>query len=114
MNQVAAVPEDSDTADALRSVMHRLTAEDFLVVSGDLVSDVPIGAVAAAHRRQGALVTALLCNRASLGSSEPGIEKIKQQPVSDIIGLDSTQQHLLYVAPGAEVSPSFPPFRSCP
>lgn len=104
---MAAVPEDCDTADALRSVMHRLTAEDFLVVSGDLVSDVPIGAVAAAHRRQGALVTALLCNRASLGSSEPGGEKTKQQPVSDIIGLDSTHQHLLYVAPGAEVGISF-------
>jgi translation initiation factor eIF-2B subunit gamma len=102
--QVASVPEDSDTADALRSVMHRLTAEDFLVVSGDLVSDVPIGAVAAAHRRQEALVTALLCNRASLGSSEPGSEKIKREPVSDIIGLDSTQQHLLYVSPGPEVS----------
>lgn len=98
------MPEDSDTADALRSVMHRLTAEDFLVVSGDLVSDVPIGAVAAAHRRQEALVTALLCNRASLGSSEPGSEKIKREPVSDIIGLDSTQQHLLYVSPGPEVS----------
>ncbi|KAG0576992.1 hypothetical protein M758_5G105800 [Ceratodon purpureus] len=101
--EVASVPEDSDTADALRSVMHRLTAEDFLVVSGDLVSDVPIGAVAAAHRRQGALVTALLCNRASLGSSEPGSEKIKREPVSDIIGLDSTQQHLLYVSPGPEI-----------
>ncbi|XP_024398106.1 uncharacterized protein [Physcomitrium patens] len=101
--EVIAAPEDSDTADALRSVMHRLTAEDFLVVSGDLVSDVPIGAVAATHRRQGALITALLCNRALLGSSEPGSEKIKLQPVSDIIGLDSTQQHLLYVAPGAEI-----------
>ena len=98
------MPEDSDTADALRSVMHRLTAEDFLVVSGDLVSDVPIGAVAATHRRQGALVTALLCNRASLGSLEPGSEKTKREPVSDIIGLDSTQQHLLYVSPGPEVS----------
>lgn len=102
--QVASVPEDCDTADALRSVMHRLTAEDFLVVSGDLVSDVPIGAVAAAHRRQGALVTALLCNRASLGSSEPAGEKTKREPVSDIIGLDETQQHLLYVSPGQEVS----------
>lgn len=102
--EVAAVPEECDTADALRSVMHRLTAEDFLVVSGDLVSDVPIGAVAATHRRQGALVTALLCNRLSLGSLEPaGGEKIKQQPPSDIIGLDSSQEHLLYVAPGAEI-----------
>jgi translation initiation factor eIF-2B subunit gamma len=105
------VPEDVDTADALRAVMHRLTAEDFLVVSGDLVCDVPVGAVAAAHRRQGALVTALVCNRASIGSLEPGTDKTKQPAVCDIIGLDSTHQNLLYIAPSTQVS-SLPPYES--
>lgn len=92
-----------DTADALRAVMHRLTAEDFLVVSGDLVSDVPVGAVAAAHRRQEALLTALLCARAS--DSEPGsVDKTKQPSACDIIGLDSTEKYLLYVTTGTQVS----------
>ncbi|GLT81793.1 hypothetical protein SLE2022_002260 [Rubroshorea leprosula] len=45
--EVAAVPEDVGTADAIRAIAHHLTAEDILVVSGDLVSDVPPGAVVA-------------------------------------------------------------------
>ncbi|KAF3777784.1 Translation initiation factor eIF-2B subunit gamma [Nymphaea thermarum] len=70
--EVAAVAEDVGTAGALRAVAHRLTASDIMVVSGDLVSDVPPGAVAAAHRRQDAVVTALLCSPPAIGTSESG------------------------------------------
>ncbi len=35
--------EDLDTPEALRAVLHLLTADNFLVVSGDLVCDVPGG-----------------------------------------------------------------------
>ncbi|BBN08773.1 translation initiation factor eIF-2B subunit gamma [Marchantia polymorpha subsp. ruderalis] len=105
--EVVSVPEDHETADALRKISHRLTADDFLVVSGDLVSDVPLGAVAAAHRRQDAVVTALLCGRPKLNSSEGstgGSSKDKTKlPVSDVIGLDSTHQHLLFLASSGQV-----------
>ncbi|PPS11129.1 hypothetical protein GOBAR_AA09508 [Gossypium barbadense] len=47
---IAVVPKDIGTAGALRAISHYLTAKDILVVSGDLVSDVSPGAVAATHR----------------------------------------------------------------
>ncbi|KAK6164031.1 hypothetical protein DH2020_000895 [Rehmannia glutinosa] len=60
--EVTAVPEDVGTAGAIRAINHRLSAKDILVVSGDLVSEIPPGAVAAAHRRHDAVVTAMLCS----------------------------------------------------
>ncbi|XP_020584859.1 translation initiation factor eIF-2B subunit gamma isoform X2 [Phalaenopsis equestris] len=105
--EVAAVPEESGTADALRAVAHHFTAKDILVVSGDLVSNVPPGAVAATHRRLGAIVTALLCNTPISGPSESGSSIVKDKgrkpPRVNIVGLDHTRQYLLHVAAGAEV-----------
>ncbi|KAJ6841984.1 translation initiation factor eIF-2B subunit gamma isoform X2 [Iris pallida] len=105
--EVAAVPEDVGTAGALRAVAHHLTANDVLIVSGDLVSDVPPGAVAATHRRHGAAVTTLLCNAPITGPSESGSsggkDKAKKPVRHNIVGLDPTRQFLLLVASGAEV-----------
>ncbi|KAJ0020515.1 hypothetical protein Pint_31503 [Pistacia integerrima] len=104
---VAAVPEDVGTAGALRAIAHHLTAKDILVVSGDLVSDVPPGAVAAAHRRHDAVVTAMLCSAPVSGSSESistgGKDKSKKSGCYNIIGMDPTKQFLLYIATGAEI-----------
>lgn len=105
--EVAAVPEDVGTAGALRAVAHHLTADDILVVSGDLVCDVPPGAVAATHRRQEATVTALLCTPPAAGSSEAGPsaagkDKTKRPGLCDIIGLDSSRQFLLFVESGGQ------------
>ncbi|GLU18957.1 hypothetical protein SLE2022_352310 [Rubroshorea leprosula] len=105
--EVAAVPEDVGTAGAIRAIAHHLTAEDILVVSGDLVSDVPPGAVAAAHRRHSAVVTAMLCSAPVSGPLESGSvggkDKIKKPGRYDIIGLDPTKQFLLYIATGGEI-----------
>lgn len=105
--EVAAVPEEAGTAGALRAVAHHLTAKDILVVSGDLVSDVPPGAVAATHRRLGAVVTALLCNTPVSGPPESGSsvgkDKGRKFPRVNIVGLDHTRQYLLHVEAGAEV-----------
>ncbi|KAK9273025.1 hypothetical protein L1049_017832 [Liquidambar formosana] len=105
--EVAAVPEDVGTADALRAIAHHLTANNILVVSGDLVCDVPPGAVAAAHRRHDAVVTAMLCSAPVSGPSESGPaggkDKTKKPGRYNIIGLDPTKQFLLYIATGAEV-----------
>ncbi|CAA2990671.1 translation initiation factor eIF-2B subunit gamma-like [Olea europaea var. sylvestris] len=105
--EVAAVPEDVGTAGALRAIDHRLTAKDILVVSGDLVCDVPPGAVAATHRRHDAVVTALLCTAPASGPSDSGSsgakDKAKKPGRYNIIALDPTKQFLLHIAAGAEV-----------
>lgn len=105
--EVAAVAEDVGTADALRAVAHRLIADDILVVSGDLVCDVSLGAVAAAHVRQRAAMTALLCASPTAGVSEGssgagGKDKAKQQSSSDIIGLDPSHQFLMFMASASQ------------
>ncbi|GMN47125.1 hypothetical protein TIFTF001_016314 [Ficus carica] len=105
--EVAAVPEDVGTAGAIRAIAHHLTANDILVVSGDIVSDVPPGAVAAAHRRHGAVVTAMLCSTPVSGplesGSSSGKDKTKKAGRYNLIGLDPTKQFLLYIATGAEL-----------
>lgn len=76
------------------------------VVSGDLVSDVPPGAVAAAHRRHDAVVTAMLCSVPVSGPSESGSsgpkDKTKKPGRYNIIGMDPTKQFLLYIATGSD------------
>ncbi|KAK4419692.1 Translation initiation factor eIF-2B subunit gamma [Sesamum alatum] len=105
--EVTAVPEDVGTAGALRAIDHRLTAKDILVVSGDLVSEIPPGAVAAAHRRHDAVVTAMLCSVPVSGPSDSGSsgakDKAKKAGRYNIVGLDPTKQFLLHIAAGAEV-----------
>lgn len=74
------------------------------VVSGDLVFDVPPSAIAAAHRRHDAVVTAMLCHAPVSGSSESGTsggkDKVKKIGRHDLIGLDPTRQFLLYISTG--------------
>lgn len=73
-------------------------------MSGDLVSDVPPGAVAAAHRRHDAVVTAMLCSVPVSGPTDLGSsgakDKAKKPGCYNIIGLDPTKQFLLHVAAG--------------
>ncbi|KAL9272831.1 Translation initiation factor eIF2B subunit gamma-like protein [Drosera capensis] len=105
--EVAAVPEDVGSAGAIRAIAHRLSASDILVVSGDLVCDVPPGAIASVHRRHDAAVTAMLCSTpvsapADSGSSG-GKDKVKKPSRCNVIGLDPTKQFLLHIAAGTEV-----------
>ncbi|KAL6516386.1 hypothetical protein OROGR_019691 [Orobanche gracilis] len=107
---VTAVPEDVGTAGAIRAIDHRLTAKDIMVVSGDLVSEIPPGAVAAAHRRHDAVVTAMICSVPVSGPSDSGSsgckDKAKKSGDLNIIGLDPTKQFLMHIASGAEVDKS--------
>ncbi|PPS00094.1 hypothetical protein GOBAR_AA20575 [Gossypium barbadense] len=101
---IAVVPEDIGTAGALRAISHYLTTKDILVVSGDLVSDVSLGAIAATHRRHDAVVTATLCSvpisRSSELGSSGGKDKTKKPGRYNIIGLDPCKQFLLHIAIG--------------
>lgn len=77
------------------------------MVSGDLICDISPGAVAAAHRRHDAVVTALLCSTPVSGASEAGSmggkEKAKKPICYNIIGLDPLKQFLLYIASGLKL-----------
>ena len=77
------------------------------IVSGDLICDVPLGAVAATHCRKKASMTALLCSRSAAGvtdgSTTSGKEKAKQQIPSDIIGLHPSCQLLTFLASGMDL-----------
>uniref|UniRef100_M8CTP6 Translation initiation factor eIF2B subunit gamma n=1 Tax=Aegilops tauschii TaxID=37682 RepID=M8CTP6_AEGTA len=105
--EVVAVTEDIGTAGALRAISKRLVANDVLVISGDLVTDVLPGAVAATHRRNGAAVTALLCSVPVSGPSDAassgGKDKAKKPCRLNIVGLDITRQFLLHVVSGTDV-----------
>lgn len=76
-------------------------------MSGDLVCDISPGAVAAAHRRHDAVVTAMFCFAPVSGSPESisssGKDKAKKPVRHNIIGLDPTEQFLLHIAAGVEI-----------
>jgi len=65
---------------------------------------VPLGAVAATHRRHDAVVTAMLCSAPVSGPSESvssgGKDKTKKPGRYDLIGLDPTKQFLVHIATG--------------
>ncbi|KAG2441401.1 hypothetical protein HYH02_009990 [Chlamydomonas schloesseri] len=95
--EVVSVPEGYGTADALRAVASRITSASFVVLSGDLLTDVPVGALVAQHNlHAGAMATMLLAHRRVSPASEtkPG----KPPKNVDYIGLDPTRQHLLFYA----------------
>jgi translation initiation factor eIF-2B subunit gamma len=73
-------------------------------VSGDLVSDIPPGALAAVHRQHDAVVTTMLCSAPVSGPTESGSsgakDKIKKPRCHNIIGLDPSKQFLLHIATG--------------
>ena len=56
---LVAVDNDKGSADALRAIRDKLRT-DFMVISGDLVSEVPIHNLADVHRISNATVTMLL------------------------------------------------------
>lgn len=61
------------------------------------------GAVAATHRRNGAVVTALLCSVPVSGPSDTpssGKDKAKKPNRLNIVGLDKTKQFLLHIVSG--------------
>ena len=70
--EVIAVAEEAGSADALREVVHRVSADDLLVLSGDVIADssLSLGSLAAAHRRHGGVATVLLHPRPAIGPTD--------------------------------------------
>jgi len=94
--EVRVIPENLGSADAMRAVADSLTADNVAVLSADVVSDVPLAAVLAAHTVRGAAATSLLHTRRVLASTEtkPG----KAPKNVDYIGLDEAESTLLFFA----------------
>eukprot|EP00955_Chlamydomonas_euryale_P049250 354212-Chlamydomonas_euryale.AAC.1 len=72
--QVVTVPEDCGTADALRAVAPRITSSHFIVLSEDVVTDIPVNALLASHQMHGALTTVTLvpCKTSPSSETKPG------------------------------------------
>ena len=56
--ELLVVPDDAGSADALRHIRSKLTT-DFVLIAGDVITDVPFQRMADLHRLQGAAATAL-------------------------------------------------------
>jgi translation initiation factor eIF-2B subunit gamma len=100
-----AVPEDKGTAGALRAVAPRLKHDQVVVLSGDLVCDMPLGTLLARHRTSEAVATVLLASRRASLSPEPG-KPGKAPPGVDYVGLDASQAVLCFCAAGKDVKDS--------
>ncbi|GJP39664.1 hypothetical protein CLOM_g24012 [Closterium sp. NIES-68] len=71
--EIAVVSEAVGSADALRSIFHRIAdVHDLLVLFADVLSDVPLGSVAAAHRREEAALTVVFNDRDGLAGGSDG------------------------------------------
>jgi len=92
--QVVPVPEDAGTATALRAIADRITSNNLLVLSGDLITDVSLAYLAGKHCANGATATVLLANCRQNVEAETG----KPAPPVDFIGLDASGDRLLFCA----------------
>lgn len=67
---MVAVPEEQGTADGLRAVAHKISAQTFVVMSGDLLTDVPVNALVAMHQLNNAMATIMLSQRKTPPAAE--------------------------------------------
>lgn len=97
---VVTVPEEASTASALRSLQSKIKSDTFVVLSGDLVSELQLKPIVAAHQLSKSLCTVLLSQRRSSPSAEtkPG----KAPKAVDYIGLDAKKERLLFHASSPE------------
>jgi translation initiation factor eIF-2B subunit gamma len=97
---VVTVPEEASTASALRSLQSKIKSDTFVVLSGDLVSELQLKPIVAAHQLSKSLCTVLLSQRRSSPSAEtkPG----KAPKAVDYIGLDAKKERLLFHASSSE------------
>jgi len=96
---LVVVPEGAGSADALRHIKGKLH-RDFVLISGDVISDVPFQQIADRHRVQGAAVTALFKEQSPRDPQEK--KRAKELDGADFVGLDDRKQRLLYLESGAD------------
>jgi len=96
--------EDLGTADALRLAAPRLTSPRVMVLSCDLVTDLPIHNLTDVHRVHGAAVTALFA-RTTLDPKSIPVPGPKSKPKRerDLVGVDVNTNQLCYMASAADL-----------
>ncbi|CAL8468630.1 g8170 [Coccomyxa elongata] len=98
--KVKGVPEESESAEALRAVAEDIIGDNIVVMSVDLITDVRLEAIMAVHFIRSAMATVLLSQRRTSPASEtkPG----KAPKDVEYVGLDEQQQQLLFFRPSPE------------
>jgi len=97
--ELLVVPETAGSADALRHVKSKIVT-DFVLLAGDVVTDVPFQQMADLHRLQGSAVTALFREGAP---REAGVvKKARDLDGIDFVGIDERGQRLLSLEAAAD------------
>lgn len=97
--EVIVVDEGAGSAEALRKITPKLHS-DFVVIAGDVITDIDFARLADMHRLHGAAVTALLKEAPPRDSATP--KKAKELDGIDFIGIDDKRQRLLHVESAAD------------
>jgi len=102
--QYVSIQADDDwgTADSLRHLQDRITSRDLLLVSCDLITDVPLHRLVDIHRTHNASVTMLLGNLPDMAEiSVPG-GKANRKQERDLVGLDSKTGRVIFFSAEAD------------
>ncbi|KAL1507917.1 hypothetical protein AB1Y20_007522 [Prymnesium parvum] len=100
--ELLVVPNDSSSADALRHIKPKLTS-DFVLLAGDVISDVSFHHLADLHRLHRAAVTCLFKQsppRELVNGTM--VKKAKELDGIDFVGMDKEKRRLLYLEPSAD------------
>lgn len=100
--ELLVVPNDSSSADALRHVKQKIT-RDFVLLGGDVISDVSFQHMADHHRLHRAAVTCLF-KQAPPRELVNGTmaKKAKELDGIDFVGVDKDKRRLLSLEPSAD------------
>jgi len=99
---IQIVSEDLETADVLRAIKDKIR-KDFLVISGDLVTDIYIHHLADVHRINDASCTVLL-RAPKPEQKQPGGKPAKVEGATiDYVGLDEKRSRLLCLESAADI-----------
>mmetsp|Transcript_50593 Transcript_50593/g.81785 ORF Transcript_50593/g.81785 Transcript_50593/m.81785 type:complete len:437 (+) Transcript_50593:3-1313(+) len=100
--EIVALDEELDTAEVLRAIKHKIR-KDFVVISGDLVTDVYVHHLADVHRIHDSTCTVLLRGPKEV-NLKPGEKKPKNEgAIPDFVGLDESKTRLLCLQSASDV-----------
>jgi len=107
---VVSLPDDQDvgTVDALRLVKGKIKT-DVLIVSSDMMTDIPLHQLVDTHRTYDANLTAMFAKRVELQQPEATKIDKKKKPVDpnygtrDLVAVDSKESRLLFLSNEADL-----------
>lgn len=97
--ELLVVPDEAGSADSLRHIRHKLTT-DFVLLAGDVISDVPFQRMADQHRLQGAAATVLL--RQTPPREAGVVKKARDLDGIDFVGVDDKGTRILSLEAAAD------------